>query len=235
MNMIEVKVAIIDDEKNDLKQVHDYFQLHSTSNIQYNCDEYETITNEFYYNYDLYVLDIELKEINGLDIAKEIKIKNPNAILIINSKRNDLVFESFKFGVFFFIRKDHFEIDMSFAQTRLNEHFIERKKYYAYQTNKCIMNIPYQEIVYVEKIGYHIEIHLNNGEILQDNKSLKEFSNDIQSQLLIPCHQSFFINLSYVKRLEDNDFILEKCHIPISRRYMKQVKTMYIHYLNSKV
>lgn len=233
--MIEISVAILDDEKKDLQRVHDYFDLHSSSNIQYICDEYETITNNFYNNYDLYVLDIELKDIHGLDVAKEIKRINPNAILIINSKRNDLVFESFKFGVFFFIRKDHFEIDMSFAQERLNQHFIESKKYYSYQTKQCVMNIPYQDIVYVEKIGYHIEIHLNDGEVLQENKSLKEFSNYIQSQIFIPCHQSFYVNLSYVKKLENNDFVLSDCRIPISRRYMKQVKEAYIHYLNSKV
>lgn len=37
--MIYIKVAILDDEQKDLKCVHDYFNQHSTSNIQYLCDE----------------------------------------------------------------------------------------------------------------------------------------------------------------------------------------------------
>ena len=149
--MVKVKVAILDDEQNDLNKVHNYFKSISSNSIQYNCDEYKQL-NEQFFNYDLYVLDIELPTISGFEVAEKIKEKCPNAVLIIHSKRNDLVFESFKFGVFFFVRKDHFDIDMDFCQLRLKDHFVNNKK-------SIVINqqlIPYQNIMFIEKINQNI-------------------------------------------------------------------------------
>ena len=61
-----IKVAILDDEQKDLNKVHNYFKSISSNNIQYNCDEYHHI-NESFFNYDLYVLDIELPSSGTID------------------------------------------------------------------------------------------------------------------------------------------------------------------------
>ena len=75
--MVKVKVAILDDEQNDLNKVHNYFKSISSNSIQYNCDEYKQL-NEQFFNYDLYVLDIELPTISGFEVAEKIKEKCPN-------------------------------------------------------------------------------------------------------------------------------------------------------------
>lgn len=225
-----IKVAILDDEQKDLNKVHNYFKSISSNNIQYNCDEYQHI-NESFFNYDLYVLDIELPSINGFEAAQMIKEKNPQAILIIHSKRNDLVFESFKFGVFFFIRKDHFEIDMEYCILRLNEHFINNKKEYI--SNNQV--IPYQDILYIEKVNHNIEIHLKDGQILKEKKSIKQIQNEIISNNIIQCHQSYLVNLTHVRKLDENDFVINKERIQISRRYIPSARKAYIEYLGKKV
>lgn len=233
--MITIKVAIIDDEINDLNRVKDYFTSLSNHQMNYKCDLYTEINQKFYEHYDLYVVDIELENASGLEISKDIKQKCPQSVLIINSKRNDLVFETFKFGAFFFIRKDHFNEDMEFCKSRLDEHFNIIKKEYIYHNKQDVIHIPYQNIMFIEKVDRNIEFHLNNGKSLIENKTIKQIVNEIKSSTFIQCHQSYYVNLSYVKKIEKDDFIIQNHHVQISRRYLSKVKQAYMNYLRKKV
>lgn len=234
--MIEVKTAILDDETTDLKQVKDYFDQVSSDQLKYCCDCYTKIEASFYAEHDLYIIDIEMPTANGLDIARELREKYPHAVVILNSKRNDLVFESFKFGVFFFVRKDHFEEDMSFAQIRLNEHFSSSKKTYRYHTKDKIQDILFQDIMYIEKMGHYIEIHLSNGQILIDTIPMRNIIHEFNDPSFIQCHQSYLVNLAYVQCLDEHDFMMENHDkVQISKRLFSKVKQSYIYYLNKKV
>ena len=228
--MVKIKVAILDDEEKDLKKVHNYFNSISSSTIQYSCSEFKEIDTSFF-KHDLYVLDIELPTMNGFEVAQQIKEKYPQAILLIHSKRNDLVFESFKFGVFFFIRKDHFEIDMEYCILRLNEHFINNKKEYI--SNNQV--ISYQDILYIEKVNHNIELHLKDGQVLKEKKSVKQIQSEIHSSTIIQCHQSYLVNLMHVRKIEESDFIIKNERIQISRRYYPTARKAYIEYLGKKV
>ena len=65
----------------------------------------------------------------SLQLREKQKVKKANndAVLIIYSKHKDLVFETFKYGAFFFIRKESFIQDMEYCQMRLNEYFLSSK------------------------------------------------------------------------------------------------------------
>lgn len=233
--MIKIKVAILDDNPKDQEKVKEYFNHISSSLLQYECSDFSEIDDSFYSGYDVYFIDIELGEKSGLEIAKKLKEINEEAVLIIYSKHNDLVFESFKFGAFFFIRKDTFDEDMEYCQMRLNEHFISFKREYTYRFNQTIIHLNHFDILFVEKIGHRIEIHLKDGTVLEEYKSLKQFIEDLNNPIFIQCHQSYIVNLHHVKKLMNNDFLVGNKHVQISRRYLNQAKKAYINYLEKKV
>lgn len=58
---------------------------------------------------------------------------------------------------------------------------------------------------------------------------------EIKSPLFIQCHQSYFVNLAKVNRIEDNDFIVGNDKVQISKRYFTKVKKDYMNYLCHKV
>ena len=231
--MVTVKVAILDDEEKDLLHIKNYFE-NVSSDCKYECDLYTNVNERFYKDYDLYILDIELPCLNGLDVGKEIRKVNPQAVLIMNSKREDLVFESFKFGIFFFVRKEHFEVDINYALERLNQHFISIKKYYKYETKHQLISIPYTSIMYVEKVKNGIDIVCENQTYFE-NKNLKDIIGEIQDASFIQCHQSYYVNLNHVDKLDNNDFIIKGKKVQISRRYYKNVKQEYVYFLNRKL
>lgn len=233
--MIEVKVAILDDNINDIKRVKNYFDEISSMNIQYKCTYFKHDSAEFYDGYDVYFVDIELGEINGLQIAEDVKRINKDAVLIIYSKHKELVFESFKYGAFFFVRKDSFNQDMEYCQLRLNEYFSSSKREYIYRYNQTIIHIDYLDILFIEKIKHHVVIHLKDGRVLDEYKSLKQIIDDLNHPIFMQCHQSYVVNLNNIDTLSNNDFIIHGKKVQISRRYLKSAKKEYLTYLNKKV
>lgn len=81
----------------------------------------ECITSHFEDRYfekgDIFFLDIDLKEKNGIKIAEKIRENNSNAIIIFVSAMNDMIFDSLIVQSFYFIRKDNFDRDMKIAYT----------------------------------------------------------------------------------------------------------------------
>lgn len=230
--MLTVKVAILDDEYKDIENVKNYFK--QIKELNYQCSYFNSENSLYDKEYDLYILDIEMPDINGLEIAEKVKEIYPHAVIILHSKRNDLVFESFKVGVFFFIRKDNFKEDMDFARIRLDKHFMSNNKMYTYQTKDNIQHIPHQSIMYIEKIHHYIEIHLESNIVLKENKSMRHILSQFED--FTQCHQSYLVNLNYVDKLEGNNFIMKnKDIIQISKRNFMKTKKEYIEYLNKKV
>lgn len=125
--MIKIQVAVLDDNLDDAQKVKKYFDMISNNEINYCCHLFDD-DQKIIEKYDLYIIDIEMPNNNGLQVAQNIRSKYSDAILLLCSKRNDLVFESFKIGCFFFIRKDHFEDDMKFVKIRLQEYFYPLSK-----------------------------------------------------------------------------------------------------------
>lgn len=233
--MIEIKVAVLDDNVNDQERVKNYFDKISNSTIQYICTYFSNENEEFYNKHDVYFIDIELGKINGLDIAEKVKKVNNDAVLIIYSKHKDLVFETFKYGAFFFIRKESFIQDMEYCQMRLNEYFLSSKREYIYRFNQTILHIDYLDILFIEKMKHHIVLHLKDGRVLEEYKSLKQIINDLNHPVFMQCHQSYVVNLNNIDTLSNNDFIIHGKKVQISRRYLKSSKKEYLTYLNKKV
>lgn len=81
-----MKIVICDDEKIYVDKVYDIVKKYC-ENDEISCYENaEQLLNDIEnstYNNDIYILDIEIDNVNGLDIAKKIREKDTSAIINI--------------------------------------------------------------------------------------------------------------------------------------------------------
>ena len=75
-------------------------------------DLYKEYTRQINKSYDLYMIDIQLNHISGFEVAEEIKLAAPQAIIVFCSSHNNLVYDSFHYEPFYFVRKDHLQNDI---------------------------------------------------------------------------------------------------------------------------
>ncbi len=118
-NLQNIKVLIIDDEKNFTEEIQEFLLkrgftafVANTAKLGLSILKSEKI--------DLLILDVRLPGINGLDILKEVKISTPDIEVIIVSAHGDMdtVIKSMRLGAFDYLRKPFRLIDIQIAIER---------------------------------------------------------------------------------------------------------------------
>ena len=94
-------------------------------------DQYTNI-NLFPFQYDIYFLDIDLIDDNGISIAGKIKVYDKSALIIFVTSNNNLVFSALKVQPFYLIRKGNFDEEFETALTLIKDHF-NQKSYFSFK------------------------------------------------------------------------------------------------------
>ena len=130
-------IKIVDDDQVFAKKIESMvYDGFKDIFLDYSID---CITSHFEDRYfekgDIFFLDIDLKEKNGIKIAEKIRENNSNAIIIFVSAMNDMIFDSLIVQPFYFIRKDNFDRDMKIACTLIQKYINKNHKIITFDFN----------------------------------------------------------------------------------------------------
>lgn len=229
-----MNIVLIEDSQSFIQK----FKIMIESNLnkiltKYNITCIQNSFKEFNYEtkIDICFIDIDLKELSGITMAKRIKEHNPNVILIFVSSRNDLVFNTFEVRPFQFIRKSNLLEDTALTFNQLDKYLQELSYIAVFNVNGRITNVLVHEIVYVESYGHNITIHTVNDEITL-RATMKEVLDKINSKDILQIQRGFSVNLRYVKGIDKNIIILTTNQkLEIGRKYKQDVINGYKAFL----
>ena len=114
------KIAVVDDEENDLKHECDHISdFFSSTDIELNTYR-DALHFPINTNFDVLFLDIDMPHISGLELAKEYKKRHQNALIIFITSHNELVYKACNIHPFDFIRKENLDIEMPDVLEEIN-------------------------------------------------------------------------------------------------------------------
>ena len=189
---------------------------------------------------DVYILDMLMKEKTGIDIGSQLrKISNKNVILYITSS-DDFALDAYRVHAARYllkpVREEDFFEAMDYAFSCREE---KRDFFYEIRTKDGSVAIPYSRIEYIENVSRMLEIHLANGECIKSIFIRKSFDAEIRELLnshgFLQVHKSFVINLKYVRKLTQNEAIMESnISVPISKARSAGVKKEYLLFVSGQ-
>lgn len=227
-----VRVAICDDEKkfvmlheeiiqNVLKSWGSGFEITTythSDNLLYD------ITEDGFF-YDLLLLDIEMPEVTGMEIAGKIKPYLPNIKIIFITSHVEYAIDAFELSIFRYVPKDDIEKRLPSAirdAVKLIE--LEDDKVYTIQTNNRLEKIPYKEIYYIEREGKNVSITTAGG-VSKVRKSLQQVYEELASEEFIFVDRGYIVNMIHIMQVKDNMAVLKnRTALPISRSHLQEVK-----------
>ena len=127
-----LKVVVCDDEENILKDIAGIVE-NKLSERQVECsvqaiNDARILLEELKENpIDVLFLDIDMPYYSGMDIASYISENNLSTILIFVTSHDELVFKTFAYKPFGFIRKTHLNEEIDELIARLSKEFEDRK------------------------------------------------------------------------------------------------------------
>lgn len=175
---------------------------------------------------DLLILDIDMPDISGFDLAEKLRANNLKLLIIFLSNHEEFVFKAFEFQPFRYIRKIKLETEMPIAiQSAINVIAANNDLQIALDTDEGSIRIMMSEILYYETEKRKVAVILNNGRRLIANKNITEMHKHIQNEKFIMIHRSCVINVDHVRNIHNYAVILDNNEtLIISRPRYKDVK-----------
>lgn len=237
-----LRIGICDDSRSAIAECRRHLEQFLRTKIShYMIREYEDPTEllqslqEGREELDVLFLDVCMEGKNGIEVAREINSMQKNMQIVFLSNYVEYCTDVYDVEHFYFVLKVHLEQYLEKIIERvLKEKQSSAKKYIALNHPGKKVVIPVQEIWYLERSKRVTFIH--RGQITEkDGRNLKNLLEEIQTPCFIRCHNSYAVNLRYVKEFGRSEFVLrDDTKIPISRRYLSQVRMDFAMWIGGK-
>ncbi len=234
-----ISIAVCDDDTKVIEKIERYFDTLHNRNYEYDVffsgNELLDYKNKQDIHYNLYILDIEMENLDGITLAKKLRNTEPRALFIYLTSYPQYVYDVFEVITFDFIRKP-IEYD-KFIQIldKVSSYLKLTKSNFAFSYRKNRYNLACGDIIYIEKNRRKAFIHTNN-KLYQFNMTLEEIWSQLDEHLFVNIHISYIINMEYIREIVRGELILKTDEILyISRNYRQQVKLKHLEFLNNKL
>lgn len=231
-----IKVVICDDEKKILntlsKKIIQTF-LNKDIEIEIFQTTSPTETLEYLKSnvVDVIFLDIDMPILSGMDIAEKLLNEEYKGLLIFVTSHDSLVYRSFKYHPFGFIRKSHFDEEIEETVVRIMDEMAHRDCTFSYKTNEGTYRAKVSDILYFESESNYIIIHL-----LEHTHKFRATITQVETELstngFIRVHKGYLVNQQHIEILRKDEIVMsDNTVIPISRANKDVVKEKIMRYM----
>lgn len=232
-----MKIAICDDEEMFSSQLKEYLESYYKS-MDLIIDKFES-GEEFlkrYTNmncgYDIIFLDIEMKQIDGIETAKKLRELNNDIIIIFLTSHLEFAPEGYEVNAFRFLIKPIQKEKLKNALLDVQYQIDRNKKILIKDKDREVL-LKYTDIVYIEAQNVNIKICTMNEKFLI-RKTLREIEEELKGPTFFKCHRSYIVNLDFVMDYDNKIITMEnKEKISLSRNKYSDFKNYMITYLRS--
>ena len=239
-----IRIAVVDDEEifADLiaNKTNEFFSdAKQNFDISVFTNSKEMVDSCKTESYDLLLLDIDMPELTGFDLAKLIRAYNRYITIIFITNKDELVFESFEFNPFSFVRKSKIDVSLSLDLQRfLNEYNKRTKLFELIIDNKSVQH-RIRDILLFSTVRHDVYVKLIDGEnyrLTSRKYTLDKLEDELKNDGFIRVHKTYLVNYLGIYQLNENKIILkDKNEIPVSRRRIEEVKNRYKILLRSDI
>jgi DNA-binding LytR/AlgR family response regulator len=194
---------------------------------------YEGIKTDF----DLFILDIIMPDMNGIELAEEIRKKNSDCKIIFLTTSPEYAIDSYGVNAYYYLIKPFDKDKLLPVLTKaLSEVGIKNEQSIVIKDRGKLTRINLDRIEYIESRKHLVDFFLLGGVKAICSGPLNRFTDILAGdQRFIQCHNSFIVNMDFIATLVGKQFImLNKTVIPVSRKVYPEVKTAYLDYFFRK-
>ena len=173
---------------------------------------------------DVYFLDINMPEINGLSLAK---IVNSDAHIIFTTAYRDYAIDGFNLNVIDYLLKpiafDRFlqaikKIPQKRQIIQKTENKNSNESFLFVRSERKMVKVNYKDIIYIESLSDYLKIHLQEKTIVT-RETISNIENKLPEKLFIRVHRSFIIAVHFIDAYTNEFIEINNKAIPVSRNY----------------
>lgn len=217
-----MKIAIVDDEDVYITQIQGYME-------QYAREKNREIQTEVFHSgkellagygpgFDMILLDIEMKELDGMETAREIRKQDQEVVLVFITNMAQYAINGYEVGALDYVLKPinyfTFSVRLERALSRVRK---RRTEEILLSCQDGIRRIKADRIRYVEVQNRLLHYHTEDG-VFAARGTLQGAEDLLGECHFVRCNHWYLVNLQYVSEIRRNIVVVAGDSLEISRR-----------------
>ena len=233
MDIKNIYMAIVEDSEEDLNNCINLLKRYGEENgVNFDISSYNTgdaFLMHYKGQFGFIILDINLASLNGIDVAKRIREKDEDVIIMFATNLAKYVTKGYEVSAIDYALKplnySSFYLKLDRVMKKINA---KKDVFITLQLSGGFSKINIEDILYIEVIAHNVVFHLINDEI-STHGSLKVYEERLASLWFIRCNSCYLVNARKIKKIDKYDIILsngEKILIshPKRKEFINQFK-----------
>lgn len=230
-----IRFAVIDDQELMLKEIEGFVKDFLNTDLVLSTTNVSDLFNHLDQGLpiDVILLDINMPQYSGFDIAAYLRENHPNVKLIFMSAYQDYALQGYKYYPEDFLAKPINVLRLKQTLSRLG-HEHKRKRRIGIKTNGKITLIDISSILYVGKKGRKTLIYLKDAKPVECSESLTQLEGLLRQYEFFRAHQSYLVAIDKIESIESDHYMksynikLYQCdhNVYLSRHKYKTLKNL---------
>lgn len=180
---------------------------------------------------DAVLLDIDMPEKSGLEVAGLMNATGKKPILIFVTAHDELVYDSLKYHPFAFVRKRYLREELSEVLADCIREVRTKEKRFHFRAEGGEVSVLLSDITYFEAEGNYLIVHLQTG-TYRLRSTMTAVQNTLEQEGFIRAHKGFLVNQEFVTVMTQDELRLASGEvIPIGKLYAGTVKEQILRYM----
>ncbi len=174
--------------------------------------------------FDIYILDICMPNISGIELAKYINSICKDHLIIFFTSNSEYVFKSFQLNIFRYIKKENYQEELLEALNSAIQKIETKHHKYTFKTKNGIVSVAANDILYFTINNRNIEIHYSDKSDILVGLTISKLKEYLNNNVFFIIDRSTIVNLNnYLKfNISENKMIMSNNDILYISRYRKK-------------
>lgn len=222
-----IRIAIVEDEQeyvNTLKQYLDRYRSEHNSDFQiYVYPDGLDIITDYTAEYDIILLDIQMKHLDGMKTAQKIRELDEDVIFIFITSTVSYAVQGYMVDALGYVLKPVPYLSFSQILKKAVNQVTKRrvKDYMHIEVDSGYLRLDISQIYYIESQRHNIIVHTEKGDFMTAGP-LKKTESLLSLKGFSKCHNAYLVNLNHVTGILQNNVLLSgNNQLPVSRARKK--------------
>lgn len=216
-----IRVAVVEDERESIEQLQQFLERYQQER---GCEmkvsvflDGEQIVRNYRPEYDIILMDVQMKLLDGMTAAEIIRRQDPSVILVFITNMAQYAIRGYSVDALDYVLKPVSYFAFSQRLDRAVDRLDRGKTRYLTVTVKGgAQKLDISQIRYVESRGHALVFHMKREEIVSSG-TMKELEGLLEEHGFARCNKGYLLNLEYVDAVRDGCAILGEDQLLISR------------------
>ena len=233
-----MRIAICDDELEQVRANVNLIQEWATKRqFDINIDTFSSAEAFLYrwsegYPHDLAILDIKMKAMTGMELAKTIRKKDNDLQILFITGIEENALEGYDVSALNYLIKPFEPTKFTQILDKAYNVFMQKEAgALLVSQERQFIRVPYPEIIYLEIYGHYFTIHTITMGTFRMKKKMDDMLALLDKRLFIQCHRSSIINVSHISNLSRQAVTLKSdLQVSLSAPHVQSVTQLFAEY-----